>query len=114
MEVGVDRAMHNWADQRDILQQRGRIIIYGSEVRGDGYDPQYLCGYINIPGYPEQDFRTQRSRNGCWDKLDNQVDSDPEETPAPRLDEKDRTLLRDDHLIQIAAQYGYQIEVSRS
>jgi len=108
-------AIHNWAEINEtFLNQRGWINhLWQVKFEEMVADPQAFIGNLStFLDIPEQDFEASVfKKRVSWDKHIDQDDWNQEGSPASQLDEKDRALLRDDHLVQIAAQYGYQIEV---
>ena len=111
----TETAIYNWAGINETFLNEGGKINHLLQVKFEEMiaDPavfiEKLSTFLDIP---KQEFEANVfKKRVSWDKPINQSESIQEESPTYQLDEKERALLGDDHLVQIAAQYGYRIEI---
>jgi len=111
----TETAIYNWAGINETFLNQGKKINRFLQVKFEEMiaDPSAFMGKLSaFLDIPEQEFEASVfKKRVSWDKPVDQGDRIQDESPAYQLDEKDRALLGDDHLAQIAAQYGYRIEV---
>lgn len=111
----TETAIYNWAGINETFLNQREKINHLLQVKFEQMlaDPpafiEELSTFLDIS---KQEFDANVfKKRVSWDKPVDQGESIQEDSPAYQLDEKDRALLGDDRLVQIAAQYGYQIEI---
>jgi hypothetical protein len=111
----TETAMYNWAGINESFLKLGEEIHKLLKVEFDEMiaDPAVFLGKLStFLDIPEQEFDASVFKTRVrWDKSLNCEDKIQQDGLANTLDEEGRTLLRDSYLVEIAEQYGYQIQV---
>jgi hypothetical protein len=110
----TETAIDNWVwINETFLKEAGNIShLLQAKFEEITADPETFMEQLSIfLDIPKQEFNADVfKKRVSWDKPVEQDDQLPENALAFQLDERDRSVLKDEHLIQIAAQYGYRIE----
>ena len=107
-------AIQNWAGINDtFLKDKGKIhnlfqVKFEEMIAVPADFIQKLAGFLEIP---ERDFdeKVFIKRKSWVEVTDQKMSAQSSETPG--LTDQDRALLTDDYFVQIAGQYGYQIDI---